>query len=76
MMKDNQVWEDCFSTPLGRLANVFVRTLSGGLPLKHPFAAVASFRFLTGSFIANCPIAFRSFPSFTLAATHRAGGIA
>lgn len=75
MMKDNQVWEDCFSTPFGRLANVFVRNRSGGLYLNRPFAAVESFRIRIGCFTGNCRIASRLFPCFTSVAVLKAGGI-
>ena len=76
MMKDSQVWEDCFSTPFGKLANVFASIRNGGLALKDRFAAVALRRFRIGCYTENFPIASRLFPFFTSAAIRSAGGIA
>jgi len=76
MMKDSQVWEDCFSTPFGKLANAFASIRSGGLSLKRRFAAVGLRHFRIGCSTASSRTASRLFPCFTSAVVLKAGGIA
>jgi len=76
MIKDSQVWEDCFSMPFERLANAFASILNGGRSLKRQFAVAAFSRFPIGCCIANYPIEFKSLRSFTSAEIQKAGGIA
>ena len=76
MTKDSQVSEDIFWMPFGKLAKTFAGILNGGLSLKHPFAAAAFIRFLTGCSIANCRIAFKLLPYIIPAAGLMVGKIA
>ena len=76
MTKDNQVWDDCFSTPFERLATAFVGIQTGGRYLKGQFVVAESFLILTGCYIAICRIAFKLFRSFITAVSRIAGRIA